>query len=289
MQEVNWKYCMRPKMEQLSHQLRDQSFLCYELSYPSFEFYWHFHPEYELTYIVKGEGKRLVGDSYETFGAADLVLLPPYLPHTWITEPDEGEQHTAIIIQFSRALLDPFLKLKEFQGINRLFSMVDKGLHFPEAGGSILPDLIHRMSQSSGVDAFTGLLQLLDWLGKMSSLPLASAAYRPLRGNESEMRINQIFGYVQSNFEQELSLKKAAALVHLSESAFCKFFKRVSGKTFSDYVNEIRISNACRLLIETDLPVSAIAHESGFDSLTYFNRVFKKKKGQRPGEFRRIR
>ncbi len=280
---------MRPKLEQLSLHHLDQSFLCYELSYPSFEFYWHYHPEYELTYIVKGEGKRLVGDSYESFSTGDLVLLPPYLPHTWITEKVEGEVNTAIIIQFSSLLLESFSQLKEFKAVKRLLSLADKGLFFPDIGGTGLPDLIHTMALSSGLNTFTGLLHLMDLLADASFLSLASGAYKPLRGNESEMRINQIFQYVQDHFGHEVSLKKAAGLVHLSESAFCKFFKRVSGKTFSDYVNEIRIANACRLLIETDQPIATIAHESGFDSLTYFNRVFKKKKDLSPGEFRRIR
>ena len=94
--------------------------------------------------------------------------------------------------------------------------------------------------------------------------------------------------YVQKEFKETVSLKKAASIIHLSESAFCKFFKRTSGKTFSDYTNEIRIAHACQLLIETDKPIIEIANDSGFESLTYFNRVFLRKKKKRPGEYRRI-
>lgn len=280
---------MRPKLEQLSHLLQNHSVLCYELSYPSFEFYWHYHPEYELTYIVNAEGKRLVGDSFESFKTGDLVLLPPNLPHTWITEPEEGEMHKAIIIQFSKSFIEPFLAFKEFEAIGSLLMNSQKGLFFPDFMDTAVMDLIIEMPKSSGVITFTGLLRLLELLANTPSITLASPGYRLLKGNENEQRINQILRYVQDNFGQEISLQKAAGLVHLSESAFCKFFKRMSGRTFSDYANEIRISNACRLLIETDLPVSGIAHESGFDSLTYFNRVFRRKKNMSPVEFRRIR
>jgi AraC-like DNA-binding protein len=280
---------MRPKLEQLSHLLNKQSVLCYELSYPSFEFYWHYHPEYELTFIANTKGKRLVGDSFEPFAAGDLVLLPPNLPHTWITEPAAGEMHTAIIIQFSKAFIRTFLEFNEFEAVHNLLERAEKGIFFPDALKTKAYELIKKLPQNKGISTLTGLLQLLDVLAGLPSVSLTSAGYKLLKGNENEMRINQVFGYVQEKFNQEISLQKAAGLVHLSESAFCKFFKRLSGKTFSDYVNEIRIANACRLLIETDKSVSAIAHESGYDSMTYFNRVFRKKKDMSPVEFRRIR
>jgi AraC-like DNA-binding protein len=117
---------------------------------------------------------------------------------------------------------------------------------------------------------------------------IASAQYKPIKGTENQQRINQVFQYVQKEFTHQVSLEKAAALIHLSESAFCKFFKRTSGKTFSDYTNDIRIAHACYLLIETDKPVNVIATESGFESLTYFNRIFLKKKKLKPRDYRKL-
>ena len=100
-------------------------------------------------------------------------------------------------------------------------------------------------------------------------------------------RINEVFIYIQNYFKQKIPLQKAASLIHLSESAFCKYFKRVSGKTFSDYVNDVRLSYACQLLIETDKPIARIAYESGFGSISYFNRVFRKKKSITPNTLRK--
>jgi YesN/AraC family two-component response regulator len=107
-----------------------------------------------------------------------------------------------------------------------------------------------------------------------------------MKGNENQQRINKVFLYVQKEFKEHISLKKAASIIHLSESAFCKFFKRASGKTFSTYVNDIRIAYASQLLIESDKAIGEIAFESGFESLTYFNRVFLKTKGVKPRELR---
>ena len=110
----------------------------------------------------------------------------------------------------------------------------------------------------------------------------------PAKGGQNEKRINKVFQYVQKGFSGKPTLQEAAKSIHLSVSAFCKFFKRISGKTFSDYVNEIRIAHACTLLIETDKPVSVIANECGFENLAYFNRIFLRKKKMTPGKYRNV-
>lgn len=278
---------MKPKLEQLLPRINNQSFLCYEVNVPAFEFLWHYHPEYELTYILKGKGKRLVGDSFEKFYEGDLVLLGCNLPHTWVTEKKAKENCQAIVIQFSHSFVEQLCQFPELRGFEKLFAKAGRGLHFstPKNNDYIL--LMGQMVVSIELVRFTLLLQLLEQLVHKKSIPLASAKYKAMKGNENQQRINKVFLYVEKEFKENISLKKAAASIHLSESAFCKFFKRASGKTFSDYTNEIRITNSCELLLETDKPIAEIAFESGFESLTYFNRVFLKKKKVRPGEFRR--
>jgi YesN/AraC family two-component response regulator len=278
---------MRARLEQLSNQNSKQSFLIYEVNVPVFEFYWHYHPEYELTFIIKGKGKRLVGDNYEHFEAGDLVLLGPMLPHTWVGEKQKNENCTAIVIQFSAAFIKPLLQYTEFGVIESLLARAERGLRFTATPKNKTTELIQKMACYKGIDLFTALLQVLYKLAITKSVPLSTVRYKPVKGDENNQRINKIFQYVQKHFREDLSLQKAAMLIHLSQSAFCKFFKRAIGKTFSEYVNDIRIANACQLLIETDKQVSQIATESGFESLTYFNRVFLKKKGIRPGEFRK--
>lgn len=267
----------------------NRSFFCYRVIVPSFELLWHYHPEYELTYILKGRGKRLVGDAYQRFEEGDFVFLPPLMPHTWISDKPGDGPCSAIVIQFPEAFADQLLVFPELKGLEKLFSRVGRGLHITmPKNGEILP-LLQEMPETSDVTRFTHLLQVLQKLMLRKSSPIASISYKPMKGNEKHHRIGKVFRYVQQSISEEISLGKAARLVHLSESAFCKFFKRASGRTFSDYVNEIRIGHACQLLLETDQSVRDIAIASGFESMTYFNRVFLRKKNLSPLQFRKMR
>jgi AraC-like DNA-binding protein len=122
---------------------------------------------------------------------------------------------------------------------------------------------------------------------RVTSRALASPYFLPAPGKKTEGRIGKVFQYIHRHSAETVSLSEMAALINLSESAFCKFFKRTTGKTFSDYLSEIRVGHACHLLSESDDTISEIAYRSGFESLTYFNRVFLRKKGVRPREFRK--
>lgn len=278
---------MKARLEQLTHHQKNQSFYCYEVIAPEFEFKWHYHPEYELTYIEKGCGKRLVGDSYENFEDGDLVLLGPNLPHTWVGDKIAGQISKATVIQFTAEFLSPLLQYQEMAEIRKLITKSGRGLRFnTQRDREIIAQMVN-IRQLNGVEAFTLLLNILQKLSEKKYTPLSSAHYKPLKGTENQQRINAVFDYIRHAYQEKISLQKAAELLHLSESAFCKFIKRVSGKTFSALVNEIRLTGACQLLIETDLPISQIAFESGFESLSYFNRVFLRNKKVRPGEFRR--
>ncbi len=279
---------MRPTLEPLRHKTIDQSILSYSFSAKAFRFKWHYHPEFELTYIVKGSGKRLVGDSYEDFYEGDLVLLGSSLPHTWVGEKAKNKTYSAIVIQFPSDFLQPLSNYGELNSIKALLSKTGNGLVFDQAGKKAVIKLIRQMVRLKGFDL---LLQLLKVLEKLSHCPyktLSSKSFKPVRGIENEKRINVIFQYVQTNFAEKISVKRVAGLIHLSGSAFCKFFKRISGRTFSDYVNDVRIVNAYQLLMETDKSISSIAYKSGFTSITYFNRVFYRKKRITPREVRRF-
>ena len=279
---------MKAKLEQLPQKKENQSFLCYEVNAPSFEFLWHYHPEYELTYIIKGKGKRLVGDSYESFSEGDFVLLGPNLPHTWISDEKGKENCRAVVIQFTHAFLEQLFKFPEMSAFEKLFAKAARGLQFKISKNKNCISLLQQMVERHELSRFPLLLQLFELVLHKKTTLLASAKYKAMKGNENQQRINKVFLYVEKEFKERVSLKKAASIVHLSESAFCKFFKRASGKTFSDYTNEIRIAHACELLIETDKLIRDIAFECGFESVTYFNRVFLKKKKLRPVFYRKM-
>lgn len=275
---------MKALYEDITSKKGSESFLAYAFTVPQFEFKWHYHPEYELTLITKGKGKRLVGDNYGNFEAGDLVLLGSGLPHTWSSDRFQEKKVSAVVIQFSDEFIRKFLTLQEFNKISRLLASSDRGLFFPDS--KKLSVELEKVPEQNGIGKITSLLTILQKLTGLKSKRLSSEYFNAVKSEETENRINKVCQFIQKKAAENISLAQIAGLIHLSRSAFSKFFKRATGKTFSDYVNDIRIGNACYLLTETDKTIHEIAFETGFESLTYFNRVFLKKKGVTPRDFR---
>lgn len=274
---------MKPVLETIAVENAIHAF-AFEL--PFFEFKWHYHPEYELTLIVKGKGMRLVGDSYLPFQAGDLVLLGSGIPHTWESDANSHETVVAVVIQFSDDFIANFMNSEAFYKIKKLLQTSVRGLFFPNPLTMNIEHQMMTIASEKGVKQITALLNVLNDLAYQNHKSLASAFYSPKNSKENETRINMVFNYIKQNAASTILLEQAAASVHLTTGAFCKFFKRMTGKTFSDYVNEIRIGNACNLIAHTDKTIAQIAIESGFENQTYFNRVFLKKKNCTPKQFR---
>ena len=274
---------MKPVLETIAVENAIHAF-AFEL--PFFEFKWHYHPEYELTLIVKGNGMRLVGDSYLPFQAGDLVLLGSGIPHTWESDANSHETVVAIVIQFSEDFIANFINSEAFYKIKKLLQTSVRGLFFPNPLSMNIEYQMMTIASEKGVKQITALLNILNDLAYQNHESLSSAFYSPKNSKENETRINTVFNYIKQNAASTILLEQAAASVHLTTGAFCKFFKRMTGKTFSDYVNEIRIGNACNLIAHTDKTIAQIAIESGFENQTYFNRVFLKKKNCTPKQFR---
>ena len=279
---------MKPLLEDLGKKRGQHSFLAFEIVQNRLDFFWHYHPEYELTLIVKGKGKRLVGDHHDYFENGDLVLIGPGLPHTWVSDKSMKGKCEAIVIQFSIDFMERFAGLEELASIHKLLINAKEGILINDRKSSTVKDLIKHLPAKNGIEKITHLFRILNSLSKLKQISLVSSFYQPLKGNENEKRINKVCQYIQKHAAEPLTIHKAAALIHLTPSAFCKFFKRMTGKTFSDYVNDIRIANACSDLLATDKQVAAIAYENGFETITYFNRVFLKKKNMRPSSYRTI-
>jgi len=279
---------MKPLLEDIGKKRGIQSFLAFAINQNRFDFFWHYHPEYELTLIVKGKGRRLIGDNHEYFESGDLVLIGPGLPHTWVSDSSMKGKSEAVVIQFSVDFIERFAGLDELSAINKLLLYAKQGIAFKGKYSAALKELIKRLPEKRGVEKITGLMHILNELSKLRSVPLASSFYQPLRGLENEKRINKVCQYIQKHAAEPLSIQKASVLINLSPSAFCKFFKRMTGKTFSDYVNDIRIANVCSQLLASDRQIAEIAYGNGFETLTYFNRIFLKKTNMRPSSYRKI-
>ena len=276
---------MKAILEDVKSNQGTSSFYAFRYQVPFFQFKWHYHPEYELTYIVKGNGYRIVGNSYEYFNDGDLVLLGNHLPHTWSGKLNDDIKSDAVVIQFSKEFIAPFLGLNESLLIKNMLDTSVRGIRF-EPDEELVSKII-ALTETNGVDKILKLISVLDDLSKKQPTLIASNSFHNVVSKKNEMRINKVCLYIQNNFYTKISLKEVADLIFLTESNFCKFFKKATGKTYSDYLNELRINEACRLLVQTEKSINQISFECGFETLSYFNRVFLNKKGVTPSLFRK--
>ena len=276
---------MKAILEDIKTNQGISSFHAFRYQVPYFQFKWHYHPEFELTYIVKGNGYRIVGNSYEPFNDGDLVLLGSNLSHTWSGKADGDVNSDAIVIQFSSEFILPFLELNESLLIKNMLDSSLRGINF-EPDEQLVTKII-EITETNGVERILKLISILDILSKKQIKLIAPNTFHNVVSKKSEVRINKVCLFIQNNFQNKIYLKEVADLIYLTESNFCKFFKKATGKTYSDYVNEIRINEASRLLIQSDKTISQISFECGFETLSYFNRVFLNKKGITPSVYRK--
>ena len=279
---------MKARLEQIGFTPGSKSLHCFELDLPFFELYWHHHPEYELTYIEQGFGRRLVGDSLLPFSAGDLIFSGPHLPHSWVSDPVSAEQVKATVLHISPAYLHALLDFPDTGALQQLLQYSKQGLIFSGSTDQV-PYLMKFLVNKEGINRLSTLVQLIQVLTELPYQTLATAVYQlPQNNLLSVSRLNQALQLIHTSFTTPKATSATlAASLHMSESAFCKFFKRNTGKTLSSYVNELRIAHACRLLAETEETVEQTAFAAGFESLSYFNRVFLQKKGIQPTRYRK--
>ena len=267
---------------------------CYWVRSPEFGFHWHYHPEYEITYVCKGHGSRMVGDHVDYFTEGDFVLLGSNLPHTWISDDDfnrKNELMEVIVLQFSPTLFsDQWTNTAEMQQINRALKASNRGLFFRLEENPWLDTSMKELVKLSGIHRLSKTIELLHNLGETEMLNrLTSRAYTPPTGKASEERIMKVCQHIHSYFSSEIKLTTLAEIAIMNPSALSRFFKKSTGQTISEYINDLRVGKACNLLVDKpDLNISQVCYESGFNSQTFFNRIFLRKKKMTPKQFRNI-
>lgn len=250
-------------------------------SYVNFLKIWHYHPELELVTVLKSKGTRFIGDSIKKFQPKDVVLIGKNLPHMWLNDPKYFQEDKTLIaeaisIHFREDFLgDRFLKLPEMKPIVELFKRAEQGILFRNVPKVLRQAIIKLNDETSfnKIHQFIGILHQLSLHNDVKLL--ASSGYVASFKLEEPKLSNKVIAYIFKNFNKDMDLATVAELVNMNPSAFSRSFKRVHRKTFSKYVNEIRIGYACKLLMENELNVAAIAYESGFNNLSNFNRQFK--------------
>jgi AraC-like DNA-binding protein len=251
---------------------------------------WHVHPEYELILVLEGSGYRIVGDNMTSLGPGDMVFVGPGLPHIWQEEPANGtRQVRTLIIQFEEKFLgEGLMRLPALEPVRHLFASAARGLHVVGQTRKKVGEVMKRMADTKGVERIAQFLHILGLLTASKDChPIASPNFAPNLELYDQERMDRVFQFLTSRIGQEVHLSEVAQLVHLSEGAFSRFFRAHTGKTFPEFVNELRIGRACRLLTESEKNVTEVAFESGFTNLSNFNRQFLRLKSLSPREFRR--
>jgi AraC-like DNA-binding protein/quercetin dioxygenase-like cupin family protein len=254
---------------------------------PVYKPFWHFHPEYEIVYISKGKGKRHIGNHISYYEDGDLIFLGPNLPHLGFTEGHFKDQ-VEVVLQMKEDFLGKgFLQAPEMRDIQHLFERSRKGLIFKGKTREQTGQRLREMVRMDPFERVLALLQVLQFLASTDECDSLNADGFALEVQAQHLdRMQEVYHYVEANFQQEVSLEEAAKRTNMTVPAFCRYFKRITGKTFTHLVNEVRIAHACRLLNDEHLSIAAVSFDSGFNNLSHFNKQFKLVVGTSPRAFR---
>ena len=269
-------------------------FVVKELIAPYFDKYWHFHPEYQLVVILKGRGTRYIGDDIKPFKEGDLVMTGPNLPHVWRSDDiyfdSENDLEThLIVVYFPEDFLgNGIFEKEEFEDIGRLMKASIRGLSVNGKSNAEVTKMMKKLVQLKGSSQLVQLLEILTYLSHSKDItPITNPEYINLNKESEKDRMGEVYEYVMNNYKSKITLQEVAALANLSVSAFSRFFKSRANKSFSDFVSDVRISHACKLLHEEDIHISEVCYESGFNTLSNFNKQFKDRIGKTPLNYRK--
>ncbi|MBA4057127.1 MAG: AraC family transcriptional regulator [Marivirga sp.] len=264
------------------------SFKAFAYEKDEFDNPWHYHPEYELTYILSSRGVRYTGNSFENFEENDFVLLGPNLPHCWKNTGVQTGKSSAIVIHWGEALLGTdWIKHHEFDNIHKLLQLSEKGIKFNVQLALKFKEKLESLLTMSPFDKLLFFLQVLQDLSKGNEFNvLCDRNFEDQLNHEDHERINRVHHFVRKNYKQKITLRSIADEIHMTEESFSRFFSKLMSKPFFYFLNEYRINAACKMLIESDISVTQVSYECGFESLPFFYRQFKRYKASSPKQFR---
>jgi AraC-like DNA-binding protein len=263
-----------------------------EIKKPNLNDQLHFHNIHEIALILKGSGKRIVGDNIEYFTDSDLVFIGRLLPHASYIEKDyllTNQDVHALVIYFRPDWFNEnLLKSSDFIKLMKLIKEIERGIKiFGNTKTRTIKALI-KLKNSTGLERIIKLLEILDFVSKSNEYKcLASEGYSNSYGQNDVERLGEVYKYIMKNFTDTIKLGDVSSIANLTPTAFCKYFKSKTGKTFSSFVNEVRIGQACKLIFNLNLNISQICYSCGFNNLTNFNRNFKHFTKMTPTEYKK--
>lgn len=250
-------------------------------------YYWHFHPEFELTFIVAPNGTRRVGDHIGGFEGSDLVFIGSNIPHLNFDYGIKTE-YEKVVLQIKKDFFkNDFITTPELASINQLFENSKKVVCFHGAVKDEIGKRLQKIHLLSHFEQFIEVLSIFQILATANEKTLLhDKPFENLYNNKEQVRLKVVHKFIEENYQRAVSIEEISRLTHLSKAAFCRYFKKMTRLTFTEFLNQYRIEQA-KILLKTDKNVTETCFECGFESLSYFNRIFKKVVGENPIQFKK--
>jgi AraC-like DNA-binding protein len=277
---------MEPLIQKI-HIGQDSSFACRTYRTPYFETNWHQHEEYELILITEGQGTALIGDYVGNYNAGDIFFLAGNLPH-WFRKTHHKIIGSAIVVHFTKQFLgEQFLKLPELKHVHQLLTGSNNGLQLHKNLRNKIAKEIYTLEKVQGLNSITQLLHCLDTIGTSKEIQIITANFSLNSSTKENSVIEKVFEYTLKNYLKHITLEEIAAIADMSIPTFCRFFKKNIKKSFFDFLQELRIGHACKLLQMSNKNILDICYNSGYNSWAHFSKQFKKIKQVTPSQYRK--
>lgn len=249
---------------------------------------WHYHPEIELVFVNGGSGKRQIGSHISYYTNGDLILIGSNLPHCGFTDNSTGNKNEVVIQMKPDFLGAEFLSLKETQGISNLFEKAKYGIAFGKDTMRLVGPILEKMNNLWSFEKLLALLSVLKELEQAPDYTLLNAQSFSMEMQvQDNDRINMVFNYVKDHFLEEINLQDVAEMANMTIPSFCRYFKKITKKTFTRFVNEYRIVHASKLLAEKQISIANVSYDSGFRNFSHFNKQFKDFTGKSALQYRK--
>ena len=271
--------------------LNNNSFLVTNHSESNFLKVWHYHPELELVVILKSTGTRFIGDNIEHFSKGDIILIGKNLPHMWLNDKEYFEEDSKLEAKAIGIHFNEHFAGKEFFDMSEMIvikDLIEKAKHGIKFSGdlALVTKWIKNINKLEGFDRTIKFFKILNLLAMQEDYKLlSSSGFINSFKMTGKKNLENVYEYIIKNFKENITLTDVANVAHMNPSAFSRFFKRINRKTFSEYLNEVRVGYSCKLLIENKNNISEICFESGFNNISNFNRQFKKTMHYSPTEY----
>lgn len=248
---------------------------------------WHYHPELELVHVQGGSGKRQIGSHVSYFREGDLILIGANLPHCGFTDKLTGNKSETLVQMKPDFLGSDFFKIPEMRKIQNLFEVAKGGIAFSGRTKVMVGEKMEILEYQTDFQRLLSILNILNLLANSDDMQLLNAQgfsmETEVRDND---RINTVFNHVKTHFKEDISLEQMADMTSMTVPSFCRYFKKITNKTFTQFVNEYRLVHASKLLAEQPISITEVCYESGFNNFSHFNKSFKVFTGQNPSQYR---